>query len=268
MKIALLGPRGTFSEEAAYKFDKNPEIYLCNDIIEIFEKVSKGEVGYGIVPVENSLEGSVGVTLDLLMSKDLKVYREITLDIHHSLMVLPGTKLSEVREVISHPHALAQCKNFLREIKVKTRNFPSTAEAAKEISEKKLKEAAAIAPRVAADLYGLEILKDDIQDRDSNQTRFLVISKYDHEPTGNDKTSIIFGLKHIPGALYHSLGVFYKRNINLTKIESRPSRKALGDYIFFIDFEGHRKEVHIKKALKELERKTTFLKILGSYPRG
>jgi prephenate dehydratase len=267
MRIAILGPRGTFSEEAAYKFNKSPEVFLCADIFEIFESVIEGRAEYGIVPVENSLEGSIGITLDLLLTQDVKVYGEIILDISHNLMALPGTKMSDVKEVISHPHALAQCKKFLRELKVETRSFPSTAEAAKEISEKRLRGTAALAPKVAAQLYGLEILREGVQDQDKNQTRFLVIYGKDHENTGRDKTSIIFGLKDRPGALYETLGTFAQRNINLTKIESRPSRKALGDYVFFIDFEGHREDQPVGEALEELGEKTLFLKVLGSYPR-
>jgi prephenate dehydratase len=266
MRIAILGPRGTFSEEAAYKFDKSPTLSLCSDIFEIFEKVEKKQ--YGIVPVENSLEGSISPTLDLLLTQNVKVYKEITIDINHNLMALPGTKISDIREIISHPHALAQCRSFIRKLKVKTRNFPSTADAAREISEKKLTGTGALAPKLAAELYGLEILKESVQDRDRNQTRFLVIYKTDHTKTGKDKTSIIFGVRDKPGALYEALGVFASRDINLTKIESRPSRKALGDYVFFVDFEGHREDEHISQALTELQAKTTFLKILGSYPRG
>jgi prephenate dehydratase len=266
MKVAILGPRGTYSEEAAYKFSQNPELCLCDDISEIFEKVIKEKAEYGIVPVENSLEGSVGMTLELLLKKNLKIYKEIVLDVRHNLMALPGTKINEITEVVSNPQALAQCKSMLRKLKVKTRNFSSTADAAREIAQKKLVGVAAIAPKISAKLYGLEIIEEGIQDQEKNQTRFLVVAKTDDEKGG--KTSLILGLKDRPGALYESLRPFAERKINLTKIESRPSRKALGDYIFYIDFEGHRKDERIKEAIEELEKNSLFLKILGSYQKG
>lgn len=265
MKISILGPRGTFSEEAAHKFFKTPELLLSEDIEEIFESVLSGKADYGIVPVENSLEGSVGVTLELLQKKDVKIYGEIILDIRHSLMALPKVGLRDIKEIISHPHALAQCKNFIKTMKASTRSSHSTAEAAREITQQKIKNAAAIAPKIAAQLYNLKILKEDIQDENRNQTRFLVIAKKDHEKTGRDKTSIILGLRDRPGALYEALKGFALEKINLTKIESRPSRKALGDYVFYIDFEGHREDDRVKKVLEKLREQVAFMKILGSY---
>lgn len=267
MKVAILGPRGTFSEEAANLFDESPDIELCGDIEEIFESVISGVCEFGIVPMENSLEGSIGMTSELLLKEDVKIYKEIVLDIRQSLMALEGASLGDITEVISHPHALAQCKGTLRELGVKSRNFSSTAEAAKEIAEKNLEGTGALASRVAASLYGLEILKDDAQDGDGNQTRFFVISKNDHERTGNDKTSLIIGLKDRPGALFDTLKSFADKNVNLTKIESRPTRKALGDYIFYIDLEGHREDGAVSAVLEELKESTAFLKVLGSYPR-
>jgi prephenate dehydratase len=267
MKVAILGPRGTFSEEAANLFDKNPDIVSCHDIEEIFGNVISGSADFGIVPVENSLEGAIGMTAELLLKEDVKVFKEIVLDIRHSLMTLEGTDIGDITEIISHTHALAQCKGTLRELNAKTRNFSSTAEAAKEVAEKGLASTAAIAPKVAASLYGLKILKEDIQDEDKNQTRFFVISKNDHKSTGNDKTSLIIGLKDRPGALYDTLKSFAEKNINLTKIESRPSRRALGDYIFYIDLEGHREDGVVSEVLEELKESTAFLKVLGSYPR-
>ncbi len=262
-KVAILGPRGTFSEEASKKY--NAELILCSDIEEIFDKVEEGDADLGIVPIENSLEGSVNQTLDLLLKRNLYIYDEIVLDIEHCLVSLED-RIENVKEIISHPHALAQCRRFIKKLGVKTRNFPSTAEAAKEIKEKNLRGVAAIAPRISAELYGLKILAKGIQDEKENKTRFIVISKNFHEKTGKDKTSIIIGLSDKPGALYEALGIFAKRNINLKKIESRPSKKALGDYIFYIDFEGHVDDNEVKEALNELKMKVPFLKILGSYP--
>ncbi|MFQ6137201.1 MAG: prephenate dehydratase [Candidatus Hydrothermarchaeales archaeon] len=266
MKIAILGPRGTFSEEASLRF-RDRELVLCSDIADIFEKVIDGDVNCGIVPVENSLEGSVGMTLELLHKRDVKIAGEIVIDIEHDLMALPGSSLEQIKEVVSHPHALAQCKGFLKDLGVKTRNFASTAEAAKEIAEKGLRRIAAIAPRISAELYGLEILREGIQDDEQNQTRFLIIADRDHEETGRDKTSLILEAKEDrPGALFEILRPFAEENINLTKIESRPSRRALGDYLFYIDLEGHRKEPAVKRVLEELEKDTAHMKVLGSYP--
>ncbi len=263
-KIAILGPRGTFSEEAAYRFMLSPYLVLARDLEEIFSLVEKGEVEFGVVPIENSIEGSVHIAQELLIKRNVKIYSEVIMNINHALLAKKGTKIEDINEIISHPQALAQCKQIIREIGAKTRNAPSTAEAAREVS--KLENAAAIAPLSAAKLYNLEVLKENVQDVEENKTRFLIISQRDHEPTGRDKTSLILSLKDKPGALYQILKIFADMNINLTKIESRPSRKALGDYIFFIDFEGHREDEKIKKALKELKSGTSFLKILGSYP--
>ncbi|MFQ5887372.1 MAG: prephenate dehydratase [Candidatus Hydrothermarchaeales archaeon] len=266
MRIAILGPRGTFSEEAALRFPEK-ELGLCSDIDDVFASVIHGDVDMGIVPVENSLEGSVGMTLELLRRKDVKIAGEMVVDIRHILMAMPGTKLDEVKEVISHPHALAQCKAYLKDLGVKSRNFASTAEAAKEISMKGLKGVAAIAPRISAELYGLEILDAEIQDEEVNQTRFLMVANHDHKTTGHDKTSLILELSEDrPGALFEILKPFAEEKINLTKIESRPSRKALGDYIFYVDFEGHREDPIIKKVLDGLEKNTASMKVLGSYP--
>lgn len=268
MKVAILGPRGTYSEEAARKVMAEPDLELCQDIEEVFEAVEVTRVEYGIVPHENSLEGSVGMTMENLLNRNVQIYQEVVEDIRHSLMAKKGTSIQDIKEVISHPHALAQCKSFLKKLGVATQNFPSTAGSAKYISEKGLPGIAAIAPKIAAQLYDLDVLKEGVQDDEHNQTRFLVISTQDHTPTGSDKTSIVIGLHDRPGALYDVLGAFAKRDVNLTKIESRPSRKGLGDYLFFIDFEGHRKDANIAELLEELKADTSFFKILGSYPRG
>lgn len=237
-----------------------------NDIEGIFEDVIQGSVDYGLVPIENSLEGSVGVTLDLFLKYEVKICGEVVIDIKHSLLAPKGTVMDEIGEVLSHPHALAQCKGFVKKLGVRTKNYPSTAGAAREVADKKLRGVAAIAPERAARLYDLEVLEKEIQDEDFNQTRFLVTARKDHRATGRDKTSIIFALIDRPGALYDALRAFAEEGINLTKIESRPSRKALGDYIFYVDFIGHRRDANIKKALAELKSRVTFLKILGSYP--
>jgi prephenate dehydratase len=266
LRVSLLGPKGTFSEEAALNFFGKEELVYRGDINRIFDDVVSGRTDYGIVPIENSLEGSIGLTLELFLKVDLMIYGEVVIDIRHSLLCLKDSTLDDIKEVISHPHALAQCKGFIGELGLNTKNCLSTAEAAREVSRRKLKNTAAIAPERAAELYGLKVLKSSVQDEDYNQTRFLVIAKHDSARTGKDKTSIIFSLLDKPGALYEALGAFVKGKINLTKIESRPSRKALGDYVFFVDFEGHRSDARVRRALKELENKVSFMKLLGSYP--
>lgn len=266
-KIALLGPKGTFSEEAAHSFDPDAEIVLSETIEDVFETVLAGAAEYGVVPVENSLEGSVSATLDMLMKTDVSICAEIVLDICHCLLVLPGTRIENVREVISHPHALAQCRGFIRGMRgVRTRNFPSTAEAAREVADKHLKGTAAIAPLIAAPIYGLEVLKEGIQGQGHNQTRFFVIGLRCLPSSRGKKTSIVIGLKDRPGALYEVLGLFASAGVNLTKIESRPTKKTLGDYIFYIDFTGDAEDEKIRAMLDELRGMTTMLKLLGSYP--
>jgi prephenate dehydratase len=264
--IALLGPKGTFSGEAALKIDPHANRLFCDSIEEVFDSVIGEKVECGIVPVENSLEGSVSATLEMLLKARIRICSEVVLDINHCLLGLHGTEIDEIKEVISHPHALAQCRGFLKSMKgIKTRNFPSTGEAAREVAEKKLKTTAAIAPRIAAKIYDLNILKEGVQDQAKNQTRFFVIALKCPEIQGKIKTSIIVGLKDRPGALYEMLGYFAESSINLTKIESRPTKKSLGDYIFYIDFIGDGEDKKIKKILNRLKTSTTTLKVLGSY---
>jgi prephenate dehydratase len=230
------------------------------------QSVADGESEYGIVPIENSIEGPVGITLDSLAHKfDLKIYNEIIIPINQNLIVNPGATMSDIEDVYSHSQAIAQCQEFIQKNKIQPHYAVSTANAAKNIVGDKTK--AAIGNSKAAELYNLEILKANIQDTDNNETKFVVLSKEDHEPTGADKTSIIFSIyEDKPGGLYNILGIFQKNDINLTKIESRPSKKGLGKYLFFVDFEGHRNDVIIKNIIKEIDKNTYFLKILGSYP--
>ncbi len=230
------------------------------------QSVADDESEYGIVPIENSIEGPVGITLDSLAHKfDLKIYNEIIIPINQNLIVNPGATMSDIEDVYSHSQAIAQCQEFIQKNKIQPHYAVSTANAAKNIVGDKTK--AAIGNSKAAELYNLEILKANIQDTDNNETKFVVLSKEDHEPTGNDKTSIIFSIyEDKPGGLYNILGIFQKNDINLTKIESRPSKKGLGKYMFFVDFEGHRNDAIIKNIIKEIDNNTYFLKILGSYP--
>jgi prephenate dehydratase len=266
-KIAILGPKGTFSEEAAVKFNLEFERVLCDSLEGVFESVKTGEAEFGIVPVENSLEGSVGNTLEMLFKSDLTICRELVLEINHNLLVLPNTKLGDITEVVSHPQALAQCREYLKSFEgLKTRNTPSTAEAAREVANKRLKRTAAIAPKIASTIYGLVVLAEGIQDFKDNRTRFFIISFKCPDEEDKKKTSIVLGLKDRPGALYEILGHFANEDINLTKIESRPSKRGLGEYLFYLDFIGAVEDEKIKNILEKLKKLTSTLKVLGSYP--
>lgn len=230
------------------------------------ESVANSECEYGVVPIENSIEGPVGITLDSLAHKfDLKIYKEIIISINQNLIVNPGSKIEDIKEVYSHAQALAQCRDFVNNNNIQPHYSVSTARAAKDIIGDKTK--AAIGNKKIVELYGLEILESNIQDMDNNETRFVVVSKNDHKMTGKDKTSIIFSIyEDKPGGLYKILGIFEKDNINLTKIESRPSKKGLGKYLFFVDFNGHIEDETVQNILNEIEENTYFLKVLGSYP--
>lgn len=230
------------------------------------ESVVNDECSFGVIPIENSIEGPVGITLDSLAHKfDLKIYKEIIIPINQNLIVNPGCTMDDIEDVYSHAQAIAQCQEFIRENKIQPHYAISTARAAKDIIGDNSK--AAIGNSKIVELYGLEILQSNIQDVDNNETRFVVVSKKDHEMTGKDKTSIIFSIyEDKPGGLYNILGIFEKNNINLTKIESRPSKKGLGKYLFFVDFNGHKDDELIQSILEEIDNHTYFLKVLGSYP--
>ncbi len=274
MEIGILGPEGTFSETAAMLWLKeggrieNFAIKYYETIFDVSETVLKKEVNYGIVPIENSLEGSVGDTLDVLSSEnadEMQIVGEVLVPIR--ICLLFNGSLPEIKKIVSHHHALAQCKQFIRErLKgVALKSVDSTASAAKLAAQSE--EIAALASAEAAKMYGVNILAEDVQDKDS-VTRFIVLSSSGIKaaPTGKDKTSILLYLKERPGALYEVLGEFALRGLNLTKIESRPSKRALGDYMFYIDCEGHLEEAEIQEALKGVEKKAAMLKILGTYP--
>lgn len=259
-KVGVLGPSGTFTEIAAKKVFKGAEFIYCNTVDEVFDLVDSG-IEYGVVAIENSLEGSVNTTMDSLIEYDVKIVREIILDIGLSLVAGQRTDEGEIEMIVSHPHALAQCRRFL------SKNFPkarlqrheSTVAAMEEVRD--IKGFAAIGPKEAAGIYSLRVLRENIEDAPS-QTRFIVISR--KEGSGN-KTSIIFALRDEPGALYKTLKEFADYRINLTKIESRPSKKKLGEYLFFVDFESSLKEEKVEKVMNAVKEKTTYLKILGSY---
>ncbi len=267
LKVAYLGPEGTFSHLAVIEtFGKKSEDLPSHSIEEVFNLVEKGIADYGIVPIENSIEGIVTHTIDMFIESDIKIIEEELLRVH--LYLLSKEKdIKKIKKIFSLSQPLAQCKTYIEE------KFPdaqlieaeSTSYAAKKIRQ--IKNSAAIASKAAADLYGLNILDEKIEDNTRNFTRFLVIGREFAKETGNDKTSILFTVKDRIGALHDMLVPFKKYNINLTKIESRPTKKKPWEYIFFVDFEGYFTQSGVQNALKELESNASFIKILGSYPK-
>lgn len=265
MIIGTLGPEGSYSEKAAEQWNKAGKLQYYDDIQDTVEALLNNEVDYSIVPVENSLEGSIPLTLDLLMEHQLKIVGEVIVQISHCL--LSNGRLSDIKIIMSHPQALSQCRKFIKNNfkNVEVRPVLSTSLAAKLASGSK--DIAAIASGESAQRYGLKILEENIQDVNENYTRFIVIGKETPHATGNDKTSIILYLqKNRPGALFEILDEFAKKNIDLTKIESRPTKKLLGDYLFHIDLKGHIEDRIIIDTLEKINSKVGMLKILGSYP--
>jgi len=267
MRVAFQGERGAFSEDAVISFFSNAETVPYKSFSDVFDVVHQGNVDYGVVPVENSQAGSINETYDLLLSYPLSIYGEINVKINHCLIALPGAKLDEIRVVFSHPQAIAQCQEFLNKLKVDIVAGYNTAGSAKKIKEDGIMAHAAIASSRAAQIYQLEILASQIQTNPNNFTKFFVIAKKQPEQAEKNKTSLVFSTKNIPGALYKILGAFATRDINLTKLESRPSKDKPWEYVFYVDFEGHIKDEICKSAISELSDSTSFMKILGSYPR-
>ncbi len=268
VKVAFQGERGAFSEDAAAKlFGKDINFLSCVRLKEVFELVSQDKVEFGVVPLENSQAGSINETYDLLLAYPPNIFAEVILRVSHCLMALPGAKLADIAAIYSHPQALAQCEEFLSKLKAEIMPSYDTAGSAKMIKEKKLKNSAAIASKRAAGIYGLAILAPEIETSANNYTKFVAVSKQKPKPAHRNKTSLVFAVEHKPGSLYRILGIFATRNINLTKLESRPSRTKPWEYVFYADFEGHLDDQVCKEAIRELEGETTFVKILGSYPQ-
>jgi chorismate mutase/prephenate dehydratase len=266
MRVAFLGPQGTYSEEAARKqFGSSAESEPCASIGEVFRRVEAGFAGYGVVPVENSTEGGVGVTLDLLQETTLRICAEVVLPIHHCLMG-KGADMAALRVVYAHAQALAQCNEWLSRHLPNAQRVPvaSNAEAARRAGAEP--GTAAIASRAAAEIYALDLLAENIEDEPSNTTRFLVIGRQEVGPSGRDKTSIAMGAANRPGGLHTLLGPLARHDVSLSRLESRPSRQGLWEYTFFLDLEGHQRDASVAAALSELRESAAFLKILGSYP--
>lgn len=266
--VAYFGPEASFTHLAALAhFGQRARFFPQKNIAMVFEQVERERTAYGVVPIENSGEGSVKPTLDRLLATPLAIRTEIFLRISHYLLA-SREKLETIKRVYSHPQAIAQCQGWLE------KNLPqcaflkveNTAQAAQKVLEDK--EGAAIGSREAAQLYGLKILADRIEDYPLNTTRFLVMGKGQSEATGKDKTSILFGTPHKPGALLQALKPFTEEGLNLLKIESYPVPDRMWEYLFFLDFSGHLENEKVIKCLRDLEPVTTFIKILGSYPGG
>lgn len=280
-KLGYMGPSGTFSEKAALEYlktlkPKKMDLGSYETIQDVILAVNRGELSEGVVPIENSVEGTIGVVTDFLAKKDikLKIKAEVVVPVFHYLIAGKGTKLDNVTDIISHPQGIDQCMDFIRENlrRAKIHLAYSTSDAVSRVAQEQLigekkRHLAAIGSNTAAKVYGLKIIASKINVPD-NETRFVVLSKKDALATGTDKTSIVFSIRRDkPGGLHHILGEFATRAINLTKIESRPSKKALGDYLFFIDMQGHIEDELIAEAIADIQHKTAFFKILGSYPK-
>jgi Prephenate dehydratase len=266
LSVAFLGPLGTYSEEAANKqFGGLSKPVQCASIDEVFQVVEAGSVDYGVVPVENSTEGGIGRTLDLLLQTSLHICGEVDLPVHHNLLSNAADK-SGISKLYSHAQSLAQCHEWLN------RNLPgverqavaSNSEAARLASENA--GVAAIASRRAGELFGLNLLAENIEDDPRNTTRFLVLANHDVAPSGHDRTSLAMATRNVPGAVVELLAPLAQHGVSMSKLESRPAHTGMWEYVFFVDIEGHRNDPHVSAALEGLRDKAAFLKVLGSYP--
>lgn len=271
LKVGFLGPRGTFSHEAMERYTAGMvyAAYDYNTIPDMLLAIRNGEIDEAVVPIENSLEGAVNVTLDMMAFEvDLKIKAELVVAIRQNLLVKRGTGFKDIKHILSHPQPIGQCRKYISSSfpRAEVKLVYSTAGAAEEVA-KGGDGLAAIGSAKAAEVYGLDILAHGIQDSENNLTRFVVIAREDSERTGFDKTSIVFSTEDRPGSLYRVLDIFNLWDINMTRIESRPAKNQLGRYIFFVDIDGHRDDEDLRDALTMVKRKTSFFKFLGSYPQ-
>jgi len=270
-KLAYLGPQGTYSEQAARDWDSDAILVPVDSIPSVASSVVSGDADEGVVPIENSIEGGVTFTLDLLIhDSNLSICGETVVTINQCLMAQTQIELEGIKIVMSHPQSLGQCREFLRENLSKAELIASLSNsvAVREMMESD-GSTAAISSKRAAEIYGAEILMENVEDRPNNETRFVILSHVDEERTGSDMTSLCFEYQDdSPGILSQSLREFASRNINLAKIESRPNKKSLGRYVFLADIEGHRSDSLVAEALEALRAQVSMMKVLGSYPRG
>jgi len=268
LNIAYLGPEGTFTQAAALKhFGHSVTTRSLGNIDEVFREVESGGCDYGVVPVENSTEGVINYTLDLFINSPLHICGEVELRIHHHLLATQGQGLAEIGRIYAHQQALSQCRRWLDSELPEVERIPvnSNAEAARRVAAET--GAAAIAGEAAAEYYDLEILARSIEDEPDNTTRFLIIGRQDTPPSGDDKTTLLFTTPNRSGALYQMLAAFAERGISMTRIESRPSRRGMWDYVFFVDVLGHHRDPGLADALEALQERASMVKLLGSYPR-
>jgi prephenate dehydratase len=265
--VAFQGERGAYSEEAIYQFF-GPDVQTlpCEAFEGVLDAVDSGAADYGMLPVENSTAGSINQAYDLLLDHDLRVGGEVILRVRHALLAPAGTALADIQEVRSHPHALAQCRRYLSNHGWAAHTAYDTAGSARDLAAAPDPGVAAIASRLAGQIYGLEELDYGIEDSIFNYTRFFVLSHQDPPRAQRNKTSVVFAARHQPGALYECLGEFAKRRVNLTKLESRPRMNRPWQYIFYLDFDGHCQDPECEAALIGLLRRSSFVKLLGSYP--
>jgi len=267
MKVAIQGERGAFSHQAAIKLVPKARIVPCGRSVEVFEALDSCQADCAVIPVENTLAGPVGEHLDLLLERDVFIRKEFRLRIEHNLIVSPGTTLSRLRQVLSHPVALDQCRNFFRKHRqISPVAFYDTAGSVKHLMSNGLQDAGAIASRQAASEYKAEILLRGLEDEKENFTRFFLVHKEKKVAVGSDKTSLVFSLKNIAGALFKALSVFALRDLDLSKIESRPVHRRPWEYVFFVDILRGEDEA-MQKALQHLAEIAGFVKVLGVYPR-
>ncbi len=265
MRIAYLGPEATFTHQAAIRrFGSSLRYYPQKTITDVFNEVSKNRADYGVVPVENSTEGVVTHTLDMFVDSELKIVSQIVLPVQHCL--LSRSKKSQIKKLFTHPQALAQCRAWVQNNLPRTEIIETSSNARSAELAGKGKLCAAIAGSLAAEKYGVPVLEYDIQDNAANATRFLVLGRQCSPPTGHDRTSLMISLMDKVGALHSALAPFRRYRLNMTKIESRPSKRKVWEYFFFIDCDGHMSDRRVARAIADLEHQCSFVKVLGSYP--
>jgi arogenate/prephenate dehydratase len=263
MRIAYQGEPGAYSEAAALLFSPHTETLPCKTFDEVFDAVLHKRATHGIVPMENSIGGTIHRNYDLLVDHEIPITGEVELDVIHCLQALPGTRIEDVKIVYSHQQALAQCERYLKDLGVTVEAVYDTAGGAKLVAEQQLRSAAALASRRAAEVFGLEVLQEAVQDYEFNITRFFVIGG--HQPTDADKTTLVFALPSTPGSLFKALSVFALRDINLSKLESRPIRGRPWEYLFYVDIEARRDDLACARALAQLGEFARWSRVLGTY---
>jgi prephenate dehydratase len=267
MKVSFQGEPGAYSEQAVFNYFGQVETVPCESFDTMFDSVLSGKSDAALAPIENSLAGSIHQNYDLLLRHDLHIVGEYLLRVRHCLIAMPGAKKEEIKKAISHPQALGQCAGYLRNLGIKPEQVYDTAGSVKMLKESGAMDVAAIASKRAAELYGMQILEEGIEDNPENYTRFLAIQKESVIPEGEAKTSIVFTLKNVPGSLFKAMSVFALRDLDLTKIESRPLQGKPWEYLFYIDFIGSAQDETVKRALEHLGEYALMLRVLGSYPR-